>query len=218
MNISERFLTYFSTIEKELHPELLVLLEQGIEDNIPMIGKGVQNFLMVLMELVRPRRILELGTAYGFSAALMAKYDPKLMELVTIESYDKRIAKAKENFKRLNLEDKITLLEGDATKLVSTLDGEFDFIFMDASKGQYDTVWPVVRTLVKPGGIIITDDIMQDDTILESKFAITRRNRTIHKRMRSFLKAQLKDEMFTGAVFSIDDGISFLVRNREDIS
>lgn len=217
MNISERFLTYFSTIEKEMHPDLVLLENEGKEDNIPMIGKGVQNFLVVLMELVRPKRILELGTAYGFSAVLMARYNPYLEELVTIENYEKRIVKAKENFKRLNLEDKITLLEGDACDMVQSLQGEFDFIFMDAAKGQYDKVWPVVRNLVKPGGIIVTDDIMQDDTILESQFAITRRNRTIHKRMRSFLKAQLKDEMFTGAVFSIDDGISFLVRNREEI-
>ena len=123
----------------------------------------------------------------GFSAILMAEYNPKPCEITTIENYEKRIPIARENFKRAGKQDMIELLEGDAAQVLKTLQEPFDFIFMDAAKGQYLNFLPDILRLLSPGGILISDNVLQDGDIVESRFAVTRRNRTIHKRMREYL-------------------------------
>ena len=131
-----------------------------------------------------PKAILEVGTAVGYSALLMAQAMPEGCRITTIEKYEKRIPKAKEHFRLAGMEDRITLLEGDAGQILSELSGSFDLVFMDAAKGQYIHWLPDVLRLLSKGGMLISDNVLQDDTILESRFAIERRDRTIHSRMR----------------------------------
>lgn len=216
MNIlEERFETYLASMGQKLEPSLEALYEKGTKEKIPMIGTGVQQFLMVLMELAQPKRILEIGTAHAFSAILMATYNPALEELITIENYKKRIPVAKANISESGFGNKIHLVSGDANQILPTLEGPFDFIFMDAAKGQYEVIWPIVRELIRPGGMILTDDCLQNGDVLESRFAIRRRDRTIHKRMREFLYEQMHDTDFTGTILSMDDGVSLVVRKQE---
>lgn len=156
----------------------------------------------------KPKRILEVGTAVGFSAILMAEYNPYPCEIVTIENYEKRIPIARENFLRAGKENQITLIEGDATEVLKTLEEPFDMIFMDAAKGQYINFMPDILRLLKKDGVLVSDNVLQDGDIIESHFVVTRRNRTIHKRMREYLyELTHRDDLIT-AVLPIGDGIT----------
>lgn len=149
--------------------------------------REMQSFLKVFLKMKQPKRILEVGTAVGFSAVFMAQYGEPDAEITTIENYEKRIPIARENFEKSGFADRITLIPGDAAEVLKTLDGPYDFIFMDAAKGQYIHFLPEVLRVLDKNGVLITDNVLQDGDVIESRFAVERRNRTIHKRMREYL-------------------------------
>lgn len=183
----QRVTTYIQSLES---PENLILeqIEQeALDTYVPVIRKETQSFLKVLLMIKRPSRILEIGTAIGFSAILMSEYMPKDGHVTTIEKYEKRIPIARENFRRAGKEEKITLIEGDALKVMQTLEGPYDFIFMDAAKGQYIHYLPEAVRLLSDNGVLLSDNVLQDGDVIESRFAVERRNRTIHSRMREYL-------------------------------
>ena len=177
-------------------------------DRVPIIRKETASFLQAMVAATRPKRILEVGTAVGYSALLMAQVMPEETDIITIEKYEPRIPVARRHFAEAGLSDRITLLEGDAGEILKKLDGSFDFIFMDAAKGQYLNFLPRVLELLQPEGILISDNVLQDGDIIESRFAVTRRNRTIHKRMREYLYTLTHSEELTTAVLPVGDGIT----------
>ena len=208
MIVDERLVTYINSLETGNTPILEQIEQEAIEAYVPIIRKEMQQFLKMLLAVKRPLRILEVGTAVGFSAILMAEYDPAHCEITTIENYEKRIPIARENFKRAGKEEQITLLEGDATEVLKTLEEPYDFIFMDAAKGQYIHFLPDIIRLLGEQGVLVSDNVLQDGTIIESRFVVTRRNRTIHKRMRDYLyELTHRDDLVT-AVLPIGDGIT----------
>ena len=208
MIVDERLVTYINSLETGNTPILEQIEQEAIEAYVPIIRKEVQQFLKMLLAVKRPLRILEVGTAVGFSAILMAEYDPVCCKITTIENYEKRIPIARENFKRAGKEKQITLLEGDATEVLKTLEEPYDFIFMDAAKGQYIHFLPDIIRLLGEQGVLVSDNVLQDGTIIESRFVVTRRNRTIHKRMRDYLyELTHRDDLVT-AVLPIGDGIT----------
>ena len=170
--------------------------------------------LKVLLAMNCPGRILEVGTAIGFSALLMADCNPVPCRITTIENYEKRIPLAKANFLRAGKENVIELLEGDASLILKDLTESYDFIFMDAAKGQYIHFLPDVMRLLAPGGILVSDNVLQDGDIIESRFAVTRRNRTIHKRMREYLYQLTHSEALTTSVLPVGDGVTVSVKKR----
>ena len=208
MIVEERLVTYINSLEKG-NTKLLEDMERAaLESYVPIIRKETQQFLKLLLAMKRPGRILEIGTAVGFSALLMAEYNPVCCEITTIENYAKRVPIARENFKKAGREDQITLLEGDAKEILPTLKEPFDFIFMDAAKGQYIHFLPELVRLLKQDGTLVSDNVLQDGDILESKFAVTRRNRTIHKRMREYLYEVMHHDSLVSAVLPIGDGLT----------
>ena len=164
--------------------------------------------MKLLLAMQKPMRILEVGTAVGFSAILMAQYAPADCKIVTIENYEKRIPVAKENFKRAGKDEQITLLEGDAMQILPTLSGGFDMIFMDAAKGQYINFMPDILRLLKSGGVLVSDNVLQDGDIIESHYVVERRNRTIYKRMREYMYELTHNEGLVTAVLPVGDGIT----------
>ena len=138
----------------------------------------------------------------------MCEYGPEDLEIVTIENYEKRIPIAKENFRRAGREAQITLLEGDAGQILKELEDSFDMIFMDAAKGQYIHFLPDILRLLEPGGLLVSDNILQDGDIVESKYAVTRRNRTIHNRMREYLYALTHHEKLETVILPVADGVT----------
>ena len=208
MIVDERLVTYINSLDTGNTPILEQIEQEAIESYVPIIRKEMQQFLKMLLAVKRPLRILEVGTAVGFSAILMAEYDPVHCEITTIENYEKRIPIARENFKRAGKEEQITLLEGDAAEVLKTLEEPYDFIFMDAAKGQYIHFLPDIIRLLGEQGVLVSDNVLQDGTIIESRFIVTRRNRTIHKRMRDYLyELTHRDDLVT-AVLPIGDGIT----------
>ncbi len=212
MVVEERLVTYINSLETG-NTEILDEIErEALRSDVPIIRKEMQTFLKVFLAMKRPARILEVGTAVGFSAILMAEYNLGACEIITIENYEKRIPIARENFKRAGKESVITLLTGDAKEVLPTIEEPFDFIFMDAAKGQYIHFLPEVLRLLKSGGTLISDNVLQDGDIIQSRFAVTRRNRTIHKRMREYLYTLPHHEELTTAVLPIGDGITVSVK------
>ena len=180
--------------------------------NVPIIRTQTQSLLKVLLAMNKPTTILEVGCAIGFSALFMSEYAPENCHITTIENYDKRIAIARENFKRAGREDKITLMEGDAADILKELDGTYDLIFMDAAKGQYLNFLPDVLRLLPAGGILLSDNVLQDGDVIESRFAVTRRNRTIHSRMREYLYELTHHPDLATVILPVGDGVTISVR------
>ena len=208
MVVDERLVTYINSLDRGNTEVLDTIEREALDSYVPIIRKEMQSFLKLLLAMQKPERILEVGTAVGFSAILMAEYGPENCEIVTIENYDKRIPIARENFVRAGKERQITLIEGDATEVLKTLEEPFDMIFMDAAKGQYINFMPDILRLLKKDGVLVSDNVLQDGDIIESHFVVTRRNRTIHKRMREYLyELTHRDDLVT-AVLPIGDGIT----------
>lgn len=207
----ERLNVYLSSLQQDNTPILNEIEKEALATYVPIIRKDMQQFLKVMLSLKQPRNILEVGTAVGFSAILMATYGPKDCKITTIENYEKRIPIARENFVRANVDDRVELLCGDAEEILPTLDDTYDFIFMDAAKGQYINFWPELCRLSKSGTVIITDNVLQDGDILESHFIVERRNRTIHKRMREYLYEISHDDKYETTILPVGDGVSITV-------
>lgn len=212
MIAEERLTTFINSLDKG-NPQFLEELEEEARRNyVPVIRRETQNLLKLLLAMNRPEHILEVGTAVGFSALLMEYYNPASCEITTIENYAKRIPIARANFARAGKQDVIQLLEGDARQVMQGLAEPYDFIFMDAAKGQYIHFFPEVMRLLKPGGVLVSDNVLQDGDILESHFAVTRRNRTIHKRMREYLYELTHTDALITSVLPIGDGIAITLR------
>ena len=208
MIVDERLVTYINSLDTGNTPILDTIEREALDTYVPIIRKEMQSFLKLLLAMTKPKRILEVGAAVGFSSILMAEYAPEDCKIVTIENYEKRIPIARENFKRAGKENQITLLEGDAAEILPTLDEPFDLIFMDAAKGQYINFMPQVLRLLKTGGVLVSDNVLQDGDIIESHYIVERRNRTIYKRMREYLYELTHSDELVTAVMPIGDGIT----------
>lgn len=217
MIVDERMVTYINSLDTGNSDFLNELERQARMDQVPIIRQEMQSFLRVFLTLKKPKKILEVGTAVGFSALLMAEYTEADCRITTIEKYEKRIPVAKDNFAKTSLGEKITLLEGDALEILKQLEGPYDFIFMDAAKGQYINFFPETMRLLEPGGIMISDNVLQDGDIIESRFAVERRNRTIYKRMRDYLYELKHTEGLLTSIVPIGDGAAVSVKEERRI-
>lgn len=207
MIVEERISTYINSLDTGNGEFLNELRRQAVADYVPIIRQDTEKLLKVLLRMKQPKRILEVGTAVGYSALVMAAHMPETATITTIEKFEKRIPIARENFRKAG-EERITLLEGDAMEILQKLDGFYDFIFMDAAKGQYLNFFPEIMRLLPVGGVLISDNVLQDGDIIESRFMVTRRNRTIHSRMREYLYTLTHSEELETAVVPIGDGIT----------
>ncbi len=212
MITDERTTSYINSLDRGNSIFLNTLEMEAQRDGVPIIRREAQALLRVLLSMHRPLRILEVGTAVGFSALFMEEYAPEDAFVTTIEKYEKRIPVAKENFRRAGKEAKITLLEGDADEILKSLHEPYDFIFMDAAKAQYIHFFPEVMRLLVPGGVLVSDNVLQDGDIIESKFAVTRRDRTIHKRMREYLYTLMNHGELVTTILPVGDGMTVSVK------
>lgn len=215
----ERITAYIGSLETK-KPEILNIIEkQALEDYVPIIKKPTQSLLRFLIHSNMPKNILEVGAAVGFSSILMSEYSHKDCNITTIEKMPERIKKAKENIRFAGKDDKITLLEGDAADILKNLvadsENQYDFMFMDAAKGQYINFLPDIMKLLKPGGLLISDNVLQDGDVAQSRYGVTRRNRTIHTRMREYLYTLTHMEELDTIVLPIGDGVTLSTRIKE---
>ena len=210
--VNERIVDYINSLDKWNSPVCNAIEKEALADGVPIIRKEMGNLLKVLLLLKQPQKILEVGTAVGYSSILMSENMPQNCRITTIENYEKRIPVAKNNFKRAGKEEVITLLEGDAMDILKELDGTYDFIFMDAAKGQYINFLPELLRLMPAGGLLISDNVLQEGDIVESRYGVTRRNRTIHTRMREYIYTLTHAEQLETSIVPIGDGITLSVK------
>lgn len=213
MIVDERIVSYMNSLESA-NTEILTRIErEAHKDNVPIIRKEMESFLKVMLSIKRPTKILELGTAIGYSAILMSECIDREAKIITIENYEKRIPIAKENIRLAGKSEVIELLEGDALEIMPTLEAnQFDFVFMDAAKAQYIHFLPEVLRLMKKGAVLITDNILQEGDLIQSKYVVRRRDRTIHKRMREYLEVVKKHPELETSIVPIGDGITISVK------
>lgn len=209
--IKDRLSVFINSFESD-NPDYLSFVEkEALSEDVPIIRKETQSLLKFILKANSIHNILEVGTAVGFSALFMAEYSDA--KITTIEKYEKRIPKALNNFEKYDKDKKITLIEGDATDILKEIDEKYDLIFMDAAKAQYINFLPDVKRLLAKGGLLISDNVLQDLDILESKFAVERRDRTIHKRMREYLFEITHCEEFTTIILPSGDGVAISLKN-----
>lgn len=212
MITENRLTAYINSLDQGDGELIEHIAETAVKNRVPIIRRETAALLKTMVTLVSPVRILEVGTAVGYSALLMASVMPENCRITTIEKYEKRIPIAKRNFERAGKEPCITLLEGDAEEILGTLSGPYDFIFMDAAKGQYMHWLPQILRLLSSGGVLLSDNVLQDGDIVESRYAVERRNRTIHTRMRDYLYELTHMKEFETSVIPIGDGVALSVK------
>lgn len=217
MIVQERMAVYINSLDTGNGAFLDRLEQEALAQEVPLIRRDMQSFLKVLLAMHAPKQILEVGTAVGFSALLMAMNTESDCHITTIEKYEKRIPQARANFAAAGMEGRITLLEGDAADVMRGLTGPYDMIFMDAAKGQYIHFLPETLRLLRKGGILISDNVLQDGDIIESHYAVERRNRTIYKRMREYLYVLKHTEGLLTSIVPVGDGAAVTVKQGEEI-
>lgn len=212
MIVNERITDYINSMNQEDPDWLFAIETKAREEQVPIIRKETKELLKTLLRIKQPARILEVGTAVGYSALYMKQQVSRETEIVTIENYPPRIEEASQNFAKWDNDKKISLVPGDAAVVLKELTEPFDFIFMDAAKGQYIHFLPEIIRLLNKGGILLSDNVLQDGDIIESRYAIKRRNHTIHSRMREYLYVLKTSQEFTTSIIPIGDGVALSVK------
>ena len=213
MIVEERISAYINSLSKELPEELIKLEEEAHDNKVPIIKKETQGLLHFLIKTQKVKKILEVGTAIGFSALFMSKYSSDDCQITSIERGEKYLIQARKNLAdtRYPYKDKISLIEGDAVDVLQDLvdKGEsYDFIFLDAAKGQYINFLPNLLKLLDKSCLLVTDNVLQDGTVVNSRYAIRRRDRTIHSRMREYLYTITHMEELESIILPVGDGVS----------
>lgn len=206
---------YLQAMHKEEDELLESIKRYAFEKYVPIIKHEVKQLLEVLLTMHKPLQILEIGTAIGYSSILMSKYLVDDGKITTLERSDEMISIAEENIRLAHKEGIITILKGDAEEILPTLKGQYDFIFMDAAKGQYITFLPYCLKLLKVGGLLVSDNVLQDGAIAKSRWSIPRRQRTIHGRMRAYLWELNHNHTLKTAILPIADGITLSYKLEE---
>lgn len=209
----ERISAFVRSYIKDDEGELGRIYLEAIRNGVPVMRPETRELLKTQLIMKKPMQILEIGTAVGYSSIYMSNYLAESGEITTIELDEERVNIARANIKAMNKEKVITVIQGDAYEVLKTLPEDcYDFAFVDAAKGQYINYYPDVMRVVKSGGIIISDNVLQDGEVLESHFTVDKRNRTIHDRMREYLYTITHDDRLDTALLSVGDGVAVSVK------
>lgn len=209
----ERMTSFIKSYIKDDEDELYKLYCYAKANKIPVMRETTRELMKVNLLISKPLDILEIGTAVGYSSLYMSKYIKDGASITTIELDEDRYDMAIENIRRFGKENVINAILGDATEVLKTLKTDsFDFVFVDAAKGQYINYLEDILRILKKGGLMISDNVLQDGEIMESHFVVEKRNRTIHDRMREFLYTITNDERLETAILSVGDGVAISVK------
>ena len=209
----ERIRTFVKSYIKEDSEKLEEIYSSAVEREVPVIREDTRDYLRLLLNQVKPVKVLEIGTAVGYSALFMAEVLDNIGEyhIDTIELDDVRAEEAQGHITEFGKEDKIHLYRGDAAEVLKTLTEKYDFIFIDAAKAQYMNYLQAVMKLVHADSVIVTDNVLESGLVLESHFLVEKRDRTIHDKLREYLYTLKNDERLETAILSIGDGVAVSV-------
>ena len=202
--------------QKQVTGSLKELEKFARKENIPIIPHETVAYFRFLMETMQPKNILEIGTAIGFSALLMAEHSPE-SKITTIDRNPEMIGFAKENFVRFDSRKQITLLEGDAVDVLSTLTESYDFVFMDSAKSKYIIFLPEILKRLEVGGVVVLDDIFQGGDVAKDIMEVRRGQRTIYRGLQRLFDATLDNTGLTATLVPLGDGILMIRKNTAEI-
>ncbi len=215
--VKAELVDYMRSQQKSLTGKLNIIEKDANKRGVPIIPHETVVFMEFLLGQIKPQQVLEIGTAIGFSASLMAQYVGDKGHVTTIDRFDKMIAEAKETFRFLELEDKITLLEGQAADILPTLKGSYDFIFMDSAKSKYIEFLPDCLRLLKKEGVLMVDDVFQGGTILQDEKEIPRGKRGIHKKLNQFLDTVNQHPDLASSLLPLGDGVMLITKKADEV-
>lgn len=214
--VKEEIVEFLRQRQKQVTGSLKELENFAREENIPIIPHETVAYFRFLMETLQPKSILEIGTAIGFSALLMAEHAPNA-KITTIDRNPEMIGFAKENFAKFDSRKQITLLEGDAVDILSTLTGNYDFVFMDSAKSKYIVFLPEILKHLEVGGVVILDDVFQGGDIAKDIMEVRRGQRTIYRGLQRLFEATLDNSGLTASLVPLGDGILMLRKNQAEV-
>lgn len=215
--VKEEIVSFMRERQAPVTDALKELEEFARRENIPIIPHETVAFFRLFLQTMQPKSILEIGTAIGFSALLMAEQVPDA-KIMTIDRNEEMIGFAKENFARFDQRKQITLLEGDAVDLLEHIEQRFDLIFMDSAKSKYIVFLPEVLKRLEVGGVVILDDIFQGGDVARDIMEVRRGQRTIYRGLQRLFDATLDHPSLTASLIPLGDGILMIRKNLEEIS
>ena len=204
---NSRFDIYINSLQNDLPDYLENIISEAEELCVPIIRRSELPVLSIILKMIKPKNILELGSGIGFSSLFMDSILNGKAKITTIEKYDKYIEILKQNLKKYNTNNNIKFIYGDAIDIVKEIDSKYDLIFLDFAKGQYINVFEYLDKILNDGGVIISDNILIDGDLLLSKYSVKHRNRTIHSRMREYMKKIYSNNNYTNLSIPLGDGI-----------
>jgi len=211
--VNERITDYLDSLSTRNSDLTEEIRKKAVSDRVPVIRRDSEALLKTVIAMVRPREVLEIGTGVAYSALVMKESIPEGSHITTVEDYPPRMEKAAENIRLSHAEDCITLIREDAGNVIPGLEEEsFDLIFLDAAKGQYASWLPHLLKCLKQNGVLFSDNVLQNGSVTESRFAIDRRDRTIHSRMREYLYLLTHTEGLCTSVVPTGDGTAISVK------
>ena len=209
----ERISSFIKSFIKDDEGKLGQIYLEAVKNQVPVMRPETRELLKTQLIMKKPMQILEIGTAVGYSSIYMSNYLTEGGKITTVELDEERVKIAKSNIIDMDRQDVIEVIQGDAYEVLKTLpDNYYDFAFVDAAKGQYINYYPDVMRVVKSGGVIISDNVLQDGDVLESHFTVDKRNRTIHDRMREYLYTITHDDRLDTALVSVGDGVAISIK------
>ena len=214
--VKEEIVDFLRQRQKQVTGSLKELENFAREENIPIIPHETVAYFRFLMETLQPKNILEIGTAIGFSALLMAEHAPNA-KITTIDRNPEMIGFAKENFAKFDSRKQITLLEGDAVDILSTLTETYDFVFMDSAKSKYIVFLPEILKHLEVGGVVVLDDVFQGGDIAKDIMEVRRGQRTIYRGLQRLFEVTLDNPGLTASLIPLGDGILMLRKNQAEI-
>ena len=215
--VKEEIVSFMRERQAPVTDALKELEEFARRENIPIIPHETVAFFRLFLQTMQPKSILEIGTAIGFSALLMAEQVPDA-RITTIDRNEEMIGFAKENFARFDQRNQITLLEGDAVDLLEHIEQRFDLIFMDSAKSKYIVFLPEVLKRLEVGGVVILDDIFQGGDVARDIMDVRRGQRTIYRGLQRLFDATLDHPGLTASLIPLGDGILMIRKNLDEIS
>lgn len=204
--------------QPEMSGKVGEIQQEAKETGVPVIPNETATFLRFFLKQIKAKNVLEVGTAIGFSASLMIDAMGPDSHVTTIDRFDVMVRRAKKTFEKLGIEDQVTLLEGDAKDILGTLDGPFDFIFMDSAKSKYIEFLPDCLRLVKEGGVIMIDDVFQAGTVMHDIKDIPKSQRTIYRKLNKLYDAVLGHDDLSVTILPLGDGVLMISKEVEEVN
>lgn len=210
--MSNELVAYLNSINENTDLLFKEIEQQAAEEFIPIVSKDVANYLYLTVKIQKPEKVLEIGTASGYSTIHIARALPEKGKITGIELSEKRIIMARKNFAKAGFADEIEILQADIREEVFNLNGIYDFIFLDACKAQYAKLFTELQKNMKSGSIFIADNVLLNGWIIDKKYPI-RRRKTMVERMDAFLKFVLNEPSYDSSLLPVGDGL-LIVRKK----